>query len=173
MLKSKKVVPIMEVVLVIAILFSVFGTPRYQAIKLKNEIFLDLENKLKEAVNTNTEIDIKKLTDFDWDECYVFPPYYSAKQVYEEVGTEWTICKTFIGFLMFHDIENQTLNEDQYIIVFKKDSKVISSSIYSLNQLPVIFKLDNYRFTSSNSKFIVTIAKQFNDSKIKELILKK
>jgi hypothetical protein len=173
MFKSKKVVPLMGVVLIIAILFSIFGTPKYQSIKVKNENFLGLKYKLKEAVNTNTAIDIKKLTDFDWDECYVFPPYYSIEQIYEEVGTEWTICKTFIGFLMFNDIENQTVNEDQYIIVFKKDSKVILSSIYSLNQLPVIFKLDNHMFTSNNSKFIVTIAKQFHDSKIKELILKK
>ena len=90
MLKSKKVVPIIGVVLVIAILFLIFGTPRYQSIKVINQNFAGLENKLKEAVNTNTEIDIKKLTDFDWDEWYVFPPYYSAKQVYEEVGTEWT-----------------------------------------------------------------------------------
>ena len=119
----------MGVVLVITILFSIFGTPRYQSIKVKNENFIGLENKLKEAVNTNTEIDIKKLTDFDWDECYVFPPYYSAKQVYEDVGTEWTTCKTFIGFLMFHDIESQTMNDDQFIIVFKKDHKVILSWI--------------------------------------------
>jgi thermostable 8-oxoguanine DNA glycosylase len=34
------------------------------------------------------------------------------------------------------------------------------------------FKLDNYRFTSSNAKFIVSAAKQYDESKIKELILK-
>lgn len=169
---NKKVVLIIGAVLVIIILFSIFGTPRYQSIKVKNESFVTLENKLKEAIKTNTEIDINELTNFDWDECYVFTPYYPPKEVYEKVGTEWTTAKTYIGFLLIHDVENQTVNDDQYLIVFKKDNKVILSENYNLNQLPVIFKLDNYTFASNNAKFIVTDTKQYDENKIKELILK-
>jgi len=173
MVNSKKVVPIIGVVLVIVVLFSVFGTPRYQSIKVKNEKFEGLESKLKAEVNTSTEIDIKELTNFDWDECYVFTPYCSSKEIYEKVGTEWTAYKTFIGFLMFHGIENEIVDDYQQLIVFKKDSKVILSERYSINQLPIIFKLDNYKFTSNNAKFIVTVAKQYDEGKIKELVLRK
>lgn len=173
MLKNKKLVLIVQVIFIITILFCIFGTPRYQSIKVKNESFVDLENKLKEAVNSSTEIDIKKLTGFDWDECYVFTPYYPSKAVYEKVGTEWTSHKTFIGFLMFHNMENETVNDDQYLIVFKKESKVILTARYSLDQLPVIFKLENNRFTSDNAKFIVSVPKQYDEGKIKELVFKK
>lgn len=169
---NKKVVLIIGAILTVIISFSIFGTPRYQSIKVKNESFVTLENKLKEAINTNAEIDINELTNFDWDECYVFTPYYPSKAIYEKVGVEWTTTKTFIGFLLIHDVENQTINDDQYLIVFKKDNKIILSANYDLNQLPVIFKLDNYTFTSNNVKFIVTDAKQYNETKIKELILK-
>lgn len=169
---NKKAVLIIGAVLVVIISFSIFGTPRYQSIKVKNESFVTLENKLKEAINTNTEIDINELTNFDWDECYVFTPYYPPKAIYEKVGVEWTTTRTFIGFLLIHDVENQTVNDDQYLIVFKKDNNVILSANYNLNQLPVIFKLDNYTFTSNNAKFIVTDAKQYDENKIKKLILK-
>jgi hypothetical protein len=173
MVKYKKAVLITGLGLVIVILFFIFGTPKYQSLKVKYEKFEGLESKLKAEVNTNTEIDIKKLTDFEWDECYVFNPYYPSKQVYEKVGTEWTSFRTFIGFFIFHDIENETVNDNQYLIVFKKDSKVILSKVYSIIQLPIIFKMDNYKFTSNNAKFIVTVAKQYDDGNVKELVLRK
>lgn len=173
MLNRKKIVLIIALGLALSVLFLIFGTPGYQAIKIKNKSFVDLENKLKDAVNTSTEIDIKKLTDFDWDECYVFTPYYPPEAIYEKVGAEWTTTKTYIEFLLFHGFENEIVNEDQYVIVFKKDSKVILSAKYSLNQLPIIFKLDNYQFASSNAKFMVSTAKQYVEGNIKELTSKK
>lgn len=120
----------------------------------------------------NSEIDIKKLTNFDWDECYVFNPYYPSKAVYEKVGTEWTTTNTFIEFLMFHNSENETLNDDQFLIVFKKENTVVLVKRYSLNELPIVFKLDNNKFTSNNAKFSLVISKQYNEEKIKELVLK-
>lgn len=173
MLNKRKILMIVGVVLLIAILFLIFGTPRYQSIKLKNKDFGGLENKLKEAVNANTEIDISKLTEFDWDECYVFPPYYPSEAIYKKVGAEWTTTKTYVQFLLFHNIENQTVNDDQYIIMFKKDNKVVLSAKYSLNQLPIIFKLDNYKFVNNNAKFIVSVAEQYAGGKIRELDLKR
>jgi hypothetical protein len=173
MLTKKKATPIVALVLVIGILFLIIGTRRYQSIKIKNRDFVPLENKLKEAVIANTEIDIKELSDFDWDECYVFTPYYPPESIYEKVGTTWTTTRTYIGYLLFHIMDIGTVNDDQFVIVFKKGNKVILSATYSLNQLPVIFKLDNYKFTSDNSKFIISVAKQYHEGKIKELSLKK
>ncbi|BCZ47180.1 hypothetical protein psyc5s11_32470 [Clostridium gelidum] len=172
MIERKKVVRNIVIVFMITLLFFIVGTPRYQSMKIKSEGFSDLENKLKETVFDNSEIDIKKLTNFDWDECYVFNPYYPSKEVYEKVGVEWTNTKTFIGFLMIHDVENETSNDDQFLIVFKKENKVVLAKIYSLNELPVILKLEDNKFTSSNAKFLVTVSKQYDEGKIKELVLK-
>lgn len=172
-MKNKRLISIITAVLVIIILFFIFGTPKYQAIKVTSKNFANLENRLKEEVNTNVEIDLKALTDFDWDECFVFPPYSPSAQVYEKVGTEWTKHKTFIGYVIFHGTENETVNDDQYLIVFKKDNKVVLSAVYSLNQLPVIFNLGNSnRLTSNNAKFTVTAAKQYPENKFKELVPK-
>ncbi|WP_406766781.1 hypothetical protein [Candidatus Clostridium radicumherbarum] len=164
--------PIVALILIIGILFLIFGTPRYQSIRIKNGDFAGLKNKLKEAVNINSEVDIKELADFDWDECYVFAPYFPPEEIYKRVGSEWTTTKTYIEYLLFHNMENQIVNDAQYVVVIKKDSKVILSTKYDLNELPVIFKLDNYKFTSSNFKFIVSVAKQYVEGQIKELSLK-
>ncbi|MBL4936958.1 hypothetical protein JK636_14485 [Clostridium sp. YIM B02515] len=172
MLSKKKPFMIMGAVLIAAILLSIFGTPKYQSMKINNISSKSLQSKLKEAVSTNSEVDINKLTDFKWDECYVFTPYYPSKQVYEKTGVEWTSYETFIGFLMFHSTENETVNDDQYLMVFKKDNKVVLADKYSLNQMPAIFKLENFKFTSSNAKFTVTTSKQYDGGKVKELVLK-
>ncbi|UZW14480.1 hypothetical protein OSC52_01150 [Clostridium pasteurianum] len=169
-MKSKKIFPLIGITLII--LFFIFGTPRYQSVKISNESFIVLENKLKEASNTNSEININNLTSFSWDECYVFPPYYPQEMIYEKVGREWTSSETFIEFLMFHNIENQTVNDDQYLIVFKKDNNIVLSKIYDLDQLPVIFKLDKYKFKSNNANFLIKVSNQYDEGKIKELTLK-
>lgn len=170
MIKNKKPIVIIGIFLSMAILFLIFGTPGYQSMKVKNRSFTDTESNIKETCSKNATIDLKKLTNFDWDECYIFTPYYPSEKVYEKAGIEWTTCRTFIGFLMFHGMENETVNDDQYLIVFKKGSRVILSAKYSLSQLPVIFRLDNCRITANNSGFQVTTAKQYDKGKIKELI---
>lgn len=171
MKKNKKVVNSIVFVFII-VLFSIVGTPRYQYIKIESEGFLDFENNLKEASIANSEIDIKQLTNFDWDECYVLDPYYPSEEIYEKVGAEWTTAKTFIGFLMFHSIENEIVNEDQFVMVFKKENKVVIAKRYNLKELPVIFKLDNNKFESNNAKFLVTVSKLYDKGEIKELVLK-
>lgn len=170
MIKNRKPAVIIGIFLSIIILFLIFGTPGYQSIKIKNKSFGDTENNIKEACSKNNTIDLKKLTNFDWDECYIFTPYYPSEKVYEKTGTEWTTYRTYIGFLMFHGMENETVSDDQYLIVFKKDSRVILSAKYSLSQLPVIFRPDGCRIIVNNSRFQVTSSKQYNDSRVKELI---
>lgn len=70
-------------------------------------------------------------------------------------------------------MENETFNDEDRLMVFRKGKRVVLSQIYSLNQLPVIFKLNDYKFTSNNSKFLVTNSKLYDEGKIKELVFKK
>ena len=172
MIKNKKVLLAIGVSFIAILSFLIFGTPSYQSMKVKSEGFSALETKLKKASSENSEIDISKLTNFDWDECCVFTPYYPSKGIYEKVGTEWTTAKTYIGFRISHSRENDTVNDEDFLMVFKKGSKVVLAKKYSTNQLPVIFKLDNYKFTKNNAKFLVTDLELNNEGKIKELVLK-
>ena len=172
MLRHKRIFHIIGVVFIMLILFFVFGTARYRSMKTGNIGFIAFEKKLMQASAAKSEIDISKITDFNWDECYVFPPYFPSKMVYEKVGTEWTTAKTYIEFLISHSTENDTLNDGEFLMVFKKGNKAIRSRRYSINKLPAIFKLDNYKFTRNNSKFLVNPSKQYNDGKVKELSLK-
>lgn len=172
-MKIRKIIKIALVIFILILLFLIFGTPKYQSMKIKGIRFEETQNILKEDINTEAEVNISKLTNFQWDECYVFHPYYPSEEVYKKVGVEWTRCKTYLGYLIFHEVENETVNDDQYLIVFKKDNKVILSEIYDLNKLPVIFKLTDFKFTKDNGVFTVNNAKGYKEGKIKELIMKK
>ena len=172
MIIIKRIGQFIAVVFILTLLFFTFGTSRYQSMKTKGCSLVVFENKLKKASAENSEIDISKLTNFQWDECYVFTPYYPSKDIYKKVGTEWTTAKTYLGFLVSHNAENDTISDEDFLIVFKKGTKVVLANKYSINQLPVIFKLDNFKFTRKNAKFLVTSSKQYDKGKIKELILK-
>lgn len=172
-MRIRKNVKCILAVLTLILLFLIFGTPKYQSMKIKSRSFVEVENGIKEAVSISSEVDISKLINFQWDDCYVFHAYYPSEEVYKKVGREWTKCETYLGYLIFHRIENETVNDDQYLVVFKKDNKVILSEIYSLNELPVIFKIEDFKFTRDKGVFTVNSSKGFADGKIKELILKK
>lgn len=143
-------------------LFLIFGTPSYQSIKIKaaNDNFFKKE--IVELSSSNKEIDIKECTDFQWDEFYVFPPYYPNENIFKDVGVKWTERRTYLGYLLFRDMEYEAVSEEQFLIVFKKDDKVILSKIYTTNKIPIIFKdsLNTYaplKVNVKKSKFIVNV----------------
>ncbi|MEW8955449.1 hypothetical protein [Clostridium sp.] len=149
-------------------LFLIFGTSSYRAMKVRNIDTTMVEENLKSISDKDKEIEISNFTDFQWDSAYVFPSYYPSEKIYEKVGVKWTEAKTFIGYLFSKSTENNTLSEDQYIMIFKKGDKIISSKVYSLSEVPVIFNIPNYEFTYDSCKFQVTT----NENGYRELTLK-
>lgn len=152
-LKSYK--KVLFLVVLLSILFFAFGTPKFQTMKINSIDIAQFENALKEKALTSSEIDIKECTDFEWDLCYVFPPYHSSESVYEIVGREWTVANTYIGYLVFHDSENQTWSENQFLMVFTNNGDVVSSNIYTVGELPVFLRVKDYKFNAENSVFVV------------------
>ncbi|WP_027631749.1 hypothetical protein [Clostridium hydrogeniformans] len=155
-------------IFIAVILFLIFGTSSYRAMKIKNIDTTMVEENLKSISEKDKEIKISDFTDFQWDSAYVFPSYYSQEEIYEKVGVQWTEAKTFLGYLFSRDIENGVLNENQYRMIFKRGDKIISSKVYDLKEVPVSFKLPNYEFTYESCKFQITT----NEEGYKELTLK-
>lgn len=163
------IILIVGLTIILTGVFMVYGTFYYRSIKINNISTKKFENTLKDKLKSQSSIDIKKCTDFEWDRAYVFPPYHSSNDVYKKVGKEWTNYNTYIGYLLFHDMENKTVSEGQRLIVFTKNDNVILSKIYNLIDLPVIFQVPDYSFTSTDSQFNVEGLAYSND--VKKLVL--
>lgn len=169
MSKKKRVLIIAGSLFVVFLLFFIFGTPEYREMKIKNEDFSTLETRLKDACTTKDVVNIAEEANFSWDECYVFPPYYPSEEVYKSVGKEWTSAKTFIEYVMFHNMENEVHSEGQYLIVFKSNGKVVLSTIYNLRDMPIVFNLKDNKFTKDKAKFSIKSSDKYGVSEVKEL----
>jgi hypothetical protein len=84
---------------------------------INNEYLLNKE--LQESISTvvsdtnNTEIDISKLTDFDWEEAYLFAPYTSQDDINRELGFK------------SKDKSDIHIREDIYLLLFVNENKVV------------------------------------------------
>lgn len=62
--------------------------------------------------NTN-KIDINSLTDFTWDQAFLFPPYTVQESINEQLGVR------------FKDPSNMDMRDDIYLLVFLNEEKVV------------------------------------------------
>jgi len=150
------------VIMCLSGLFLIVGTPHYQSIKITTRNNYYFKNQIIEQARVKQEVDIKECTDFEWDEFYVFPPYYPTASIFEEVGVEWTELRTYLGYLIFNGMEHETVSEGQNLIVFKKGDKIIMSDIYFM---PISFEYvaNNYsplKVSAGESIFIVNEANE-------------
>lgn len=75
----------------------------------------DLEESIFSIVEdeNNSEISVGALTDFEWDQAFLFEPYTPDEQMEKELGVE------------FEDPSNLRSRDDIYLLVFMDDGKVI------------------------------------------------
>lgn len=75
----------------------------------------DLEESIFSIVEdeNNSEISVGALTDFEWDQAFLFEPYTPEEQMEKELGVE------------FEDPSNLRSRDDIYLLVFMDDGKVI------------------------------------------------
>ncbi len=75
----------------------------------------DLEEAIYTVVEdeNNREISVGALTDFKWDQAFLFEPYTPDEQMEKELGVE------------FEDPSNLRSRDDIYLLVFMDDGKVI------------------------------------------------
>ncbi len=72
-----------------------------------------LENKLISAIATGMEIDIQKITPFEWDKLYVFEPYTYKEQISTTLGFKWS--------------RSAPSYDELQLLVFVRQDKVVSS----------------------------------------------
>lgn len=98
-----------------------------------------LEESIQSAVNKeNTqELDLKSLTDFDWDKAFLFPPYTVQETIDEQLGTK------------FKDPSNMDKRDDIFLLVFMKDNKVVQYTEISRESADVTIGKRQY-LTPSN-----------------------
>lgn len=100
-----------------------------------------------------TQLDMAECTYFGWDEGYAFAPYYSAKDAYKTVGSDWTRKTWYYQYIFGHSFENTTTNDGQVLFVFVDEGKPVASGIV---ETKMIFGEENYvKFTADNCLFTV------------------
>jgi hypothetical protein len=74
----------------------------------------DLEESIYTIVDgeSNSEITVASLTDFEWDQAFLFEPYTPEEQMEKELGVE------------FEDPSNLRSRDDIFLLVFMHDGKV-------------------------------------------------
>ncbi|SHI45694.1 hypothetical protein SAMN02745163_00298 [Clostridium cavendishii DSM 21758] len=151
----KKKYKVLIVLFSILFIFLIIGTPKYNSIKIKNKDFKDSQKTFDESIEKNSEIDINKIVKFEFDEVYIFTPYYPSKSIYEKLNQEWTTCSTYLGYILLHDVENESLNDDEFLMVFKKADKVVATNLYKLNNVKNIVVDGHNKLTKDNAKLVV------------------
>ncbi|MCM3005555.1 hypothetical protein [Priestia koreensis] len=75
----------------------------------------DLEKSINSVVRdkSESEINLKKLTTFEWDKAYLITPYSTQKGIEKQLGID------------FKDPSNIRMRDDIYLLVFLNKEKVV------------------------------------------------
>ncbi|WP_234396931.1 hypothetical protein [Bacillus massiliglaciei] len=75
----------------------------------------ELEKSFSSIVEekSKNEIDVKSITNFDWEKAYLFTPYTPQESINEQLGVD------------FHDRSSIDYRDDIYLLVFLHDDKVV------------------------------------------------
>ena len=82
--------------------------------ELKNKLILTVENNIK--YKKECTVNIKDLTDFQWDNLYIFTPYTFIDSIHVYLGFKWSHA-------IFTGINNR---DDMNLLVFTNNNKVVS-----------------------------------------------
>jgi len=90
----------------------IFLTSCSQEVGMHNK---GLEKSISSALEEKNvkEIDINSLTEFDWDEAYLIPPYTDQQTINKQLGVK------------FKDPTNIDYRDDIYLLVFLYKNKVV------------------------------------------------
>lgn len=72
-----------------------------------------IENRLKANIATKVEVNMRKVTPFEWDRFYIFEPYATADHIDQTLG--------------FKSSLTGPLYDEQQLLVFVKNDEVVSA----------------------------------------------
>jgi hypothetical protein len=82
---------------------------------LGNQLFLQIETLSQDSKPSPKILSLKDVTDFDWDEVYVFNPYTTHEEIESQLGFKWSDGDRI-------DLGSR---DDINLLVFVKDNRVV------------------------------------------------
>lgn len=110
-MKKKSIVMIL--VLALTILIGYIWWEYYNSHKVKEDF--ELKNEVIKVVQSSKEIDFSKVTNFEWDEIYLFTPYTDSKEILKKDGVK-----------RYNSKLNMEYNDGINIIAFVNSKKIIT-----------------------------------------------
>lgn len=112
------------VFIVFATVFSFFYI-NYIMIKVNGQNAAAFEKALMPVIKAEAEIDLSDVTPFRWERLYYFQAYTPPEEMYKATGTKWTNNSSFIGYLLFNDLEKELVDDASYALVFMDEGRVV------------------------------------------------
>ncbi|MBH0168815.1 hypothetical protein [Fictibacillus sp. 18YEL24] len=102
----------------------------------------DLEKSIQSIVKdkNKVEINIKSLTNFEWDKGYLFPPYTAEESMEKQMGVN------------FKDRSNIYSRDDIYLLVFLNNDEVVQ--YVEINRYQSDFSIGDNEYISPSSSSI-------------------
>ena len=110
-MKKKSIVMILA--LALTILIGYIWWEYYNLHKVKEDF--ELKNEVIKVVQSSKEIDFSKVTNFEWDEIYLFTPYTDSKEILKKDGVK-----------RYNSKLNMEYNDGINIIAFVNSKKIIT-----------------------------------------------
>ena len=145
---------VMILVLAVTILIGYIWWEYYNSHKIKEDI--ELKNEVIKVVQSSKKIDFSKVTNFEWDEIYLFTPYTDSKEILKKDGVKGYNSKL-----------NMEYNDGINIIAFVNSKKIIT--YIEINRSDFDFEpIKNSKISKDKSIFEID-----NDDEDYTLLLKK
>ncbi|MCB0803962.1 MAG: hypothetical protein KDB74_12760 [Flavobacteriales bacterium] len=105
-------------------------------------------SKLKSIISSQTEkeivIDIAEITDFDWDELFIFRPYTSGNKINESLGIQWS-----------DEANTSVVGSESYsLFIFMNKGKVVLETFVPRSISKDFGFLEQIKFSRNDAKFI-------------------
>jgi hypothetical protein len=132
---KKIIIGLLSLLIVMTALFHLFTF---------NKVWEDtaLRDMIVESVETSSEIDFSKITDFEWDRMYIFHPYALVDRVFEEEGIK---------------IPNNNFNVEYFdtinMLAFVKGDRLVTFVELPRDICRAQFDKDIMRFNKEEAKF--------------------
>lgn len=135
------IVTIIVIIIIAAISTIFFATKSSRVVMEQNE---ELKNKMESVVLTKKEINISKITNFNWDEMYIITPYGNPKDILTKENVHWKEIDKSIE-----------VKDDISLIIFLNDRNIVSYFNYPRQKGDFKF-IKSRKFTKSSAVFKIT-----------------
>src|SRR5262249_32898641 len=74
------------------------------------------------AVRQGGVVDLARLTDFPWEQAFVFSPFTTREQICQALSAQWADCRAAVP---------RVLEEGSYLLVFASHGKVVHQELHA------------------------------------------